>query len=157
DEFLARPTRRLGFGGRGECRELIDIGAGDEAIGLAGADDQRPDRRVVAELPEYFLELHRMTDRKGVDGLTWDIQSEDGNSCFGYLGRDDTHVQLRCSTMAKPIPPWAQTEISPNSTSRRFISLARVVASRAPVAPNGWPIAIEPPMTLVRVQSTSPT
>ena len=28
---------------------------------------------------------------------------------------------------------------------------------RAPVAPNGWPIAIEPPITLSLARSTSPT
>ena len=55
------------------------------------------------------------------------------------------------------MPPCAQMEISPNCTSRRRISFASVVTSRAPVAPNGCPIAIEPPITLVRSQSTSPT
>ena len=48
-------------------------------------------------------------------------------------------------------------EMSPNCTSRRRISLASVVTRRAPVAANGWPMAIDPPITLVRSQSTSPT
>ena len=48
-------------------------------------------------------------------------------------------------------------EIRPNCTSRRRISLASVVVTRAPVAPNGWPMAIEPPITLNVSRSTSPT
>ena len=36
-------------------------------------------------------------------------------------------------------------------------SLAMVVTMRAPVAPNGWPSAIEPPCTLSLSGSTSPT
>src|SRR5881296_1451076 len=47
------------------------------------------------------------------------------------------------------MPPCAQIDNSPNCTSRRAISFASVVTMRPPVAPNGWPIAIEPPMTLM--------
>jgi hypothetical protein len=36
-------------------------------------------------------------------------------------------------------------------------SLAMVVTMRAPVAPNGWPMATEPPCTLSLAGSTSPT
>src|SRR6185312_11171256 len=63
----------------------------------------------------------------------------------------------RSNTIAYPIPPCAQMDSKPNSTPRRRISLVKVVTSRAPVAPKGCPIAMEPPITLVRVQSTSPT
>ena len=45
------------------------------------------------------------------------------------------------------MPPCAQIEIRPNCTSRRAISFDERGHQRAPVAPNGCPIAIEPPIT----------
>ena len=82
------------------------------------------------------------------------VDRDDGDA---LLLDDGEHAHARSSTIAKPIPPWAQMEIRPNCTSRRRISLASVVTIRAPVAPKGCPMAIEPPRTLVMSQSTSPT
>src|SRR5207237_8718947 len=70
--------------------------------------------------------------------------------------REDAHIS-RSRTMACPIPPAAQTVISPNWPPRRTSSLVRVVRMRAPVAPKGCPIEMEPPMTLSRARSTSPS
>src|SRR2546426_468997 len=75
----------------------------------------------------------------------------DGNARVGELPgecRAWSH-QRRSSTMAKPMPPCAQIDSRPNCTSRRTISFASVVTSRVPVAPNGCPIAMEPPITLM--------
>ena len=92
----------------------------------------------------------------GVSLLTGspEIQGKDGNVVVGLRSRRDAmlacHPDSMCSewkadhrvttlssTSAKPIPPAAQMETSPNWTSRRTISLAMVVMMRAPVAPNG--------------------
>src|SRR6185503_3098085 len=79
----------------------------------------------------------------------------------GQVERDDRHSRHdlplqgafgghgRSSTMANAIPPCAHTETRPNRTARRRISFANVVTTRPPVAPKGWPTAIEPPMTLM--------
>ena len=66
-------------------------------------------------------------------------------------------VMRRSTTIAKPSPPAAQTVMRPNCPPRRASSFASVVVMRAPVAPNGWPIAIEPPITFSCARSTSPT
>src|SRR6185436_13851093 len=62
----------------------------------------------------------------------------------------------RSSTIAKPMPPCAQTEIRPCLALRRAISFASVVVMRAPVAPNGCPSAIEPPHTFSFSRSSFP-
>ena len=148
----AQPLRRRARRKRGE---LLDIGAGDERVGLARDEDRRPDRCVVAELDEQCLELHLRGRGELVHGLAGQVEGDDRDTVLDG-GGERGHYR-RSKTIARPIPPCAQIEIRPNCTSRRRISFASVVTSRAPVAPNGCPIAIEPPMTLVRSQSTSPT
>src|SRR3954463_5779919 len=53
-------------------------------------------------------------------------------------------AHTRSNTIAYPIPPCAQIEISPNCTSRRRISFARRVTRRAPGERNGWWRGMEP-------------
>src|SRR5207247_10211855 len=89
--------------------------------------------------------------RNLVDRLVFQIERDDGDAVVGELPgerRPRSH-QRRSSTMAKPIPPCAQIDRRPNCTSRRAISFASVATSRVPVAPNGWPMAMEPPITLM--------
>ena len=47
-----------------------------------------------------------------------------------------------------PMPPPMQSVARPFLALRRAISCSRVVSTRAPEAPIGWPIAIAPPLTL---------
>src|SRR4029077_3599875 len=49
---------------------------------------------------------------------------------------------------AMPWPPPMQAEAMPKRSPARLSSRASVSASRTPVAPSGWPIAIAPPLTL---------
>ena len=63
-------------------------------------------------------------------------------------------ASCRSTTIAKPMPPAAQPSSSPNCPPRRRSSLSSVVVMRAPVAPNGCPIAIDPPITLSCARST---
>src|SRR2546429_7562905 len=89
--------------------------------------------------------------RKLVDRLVLQVENDDGDAVVDELPgerRARSH-QRRSSTMARPIPPCAQIDSRPNCTSRRAISFASVVTSRVPVAPNGWPMAMEPPITLM--------
>ena len=58
---------------------------------------------------------------------------------------------------ARPCRPARRSRSARTARRAGASRCASVVTSRAPVAPNGWPIAIEPPITLVRSQSTSPT
>ncbi len=83
-----------------------------------------------------------------------DMRSGDGRRGTGDGGASR---YSRSTTMAKPSPPAAHTVIRPNCPLRRASSWQSVVVMRAPVAPNGWPMAIEPPITLRRSGSTSPT
>src|SRR5690606_1439744 len=66
-------------------------------------------------------------------GSTW---PEDDAACR-YLSRH----------MAMPMPPPMQSVASPLRASRRPISWSRVVSTRAPEAPMGWPMAMAPPLT----------
>src|SRR5581483_12124101 len=63
----------------------------------------------------------------------------------------------RSRIIATPIPPAAHTVRSPYCSPVRCSSLQTVVMMRAPVAPNGWPRAIEPPVRLIFSGSISPT
>src|SRR6185503_19318727 len=115
---------------------------------------------------------------EGADGIAFprldlhDVRAEVGEG-HGRVGPRDVarevhHAQAgegafargrahRSRTIAKPRPPAAQTEMRPRCALLRFISLARLVVRRAPVAPNGWPIAMDPPFTFRRERSIFPT
>src|SRR6185312_8980971 len=113
------------------------------------------DGRVVAQPDQERLELDLDGAAELVDGLPGEVERDHRDAVVEDRGERRHYARSR--TSAEPIPPCAQMETSPNCASRRRISWARVVTRRAPVAPNGWPIAIDPPITLVRSQSTSPT
>src|SRR5204863_2563980 len=96
--------------------------------------------------------------RSLVGQLVFQVERDDGDAVVGELPgeRRPRRHQRRSSTMANPIPPCAQIDRRPNCTSRRVISFASVVTSRVPVAPNGWPMAMEPPITLTMSSLISP-
>src|SRR6185312_4713357 len=150
---ILRKARR--FLDRSQRGELLDVGAGNEDVRLAGSDHDGLDEFVALEPLEQVLQFPACRIAHLVDGIVRRVQRHHGDTTL-MLRREGTHT-TRSSTTAKPMPPCAQIDISPNWTSRRTISLESVVTSRDPVAPNGCPTAIEPPITLVRFQSTSPT
>ena len=135
----------LGFSGRAEREELLDIGAGDEVFSLAGEERHGFHARIAGQRREASEEFILHGARDDVDGLAFEIE-HDGRDTIrdapsdgrrGPGGRGDRRHQRRSSTMANPMPPCAHTEIKPNCTSRRRISLDSVITIRPPVAPNG--------------------
>ena len=50
--------------------------------------------------------------------------------------------------VALAMPPPSQMVSRPYRPSRRSSSFTSWVSSRAPVEPSGWPMAMEPPLTL---------
>ena len=144
-------TQTLGFGGALELEEILDVGAGDEAVLLPADQNRGAHVEITLEAVEQRNELilYRAIDL--VYRLSRQIERDDGNAVH-YLrcqsiGR--CH-QSRSTTIAKPIPPAAQTVIKPNCPFRRRSSFRSVTVMRDPVAPNGWPIEIDPPMTFSR-------
>ncbi len=87
----------------------------------------------------------------------YDAIFDELNGWRGVTRRVVYVIYPRSTTIANPSAPAAHTVISPSSTSRRLISLSRVVVSRAPVAPNGCPMAMDPPITLITSTSGCPT
>src|SRR5687767_2285450 len=162
-----QPLRVLG---RANLQKLLDVGAGDEGIGLAAQQD-RPVNRCITLEPAHELDeilLHDTVEL--VHRLVREIHGDDSDAVL-HLHRhraglaDDVARSGRSRgghpafsrTMANPMPPAAHTVMRPNWPPRRRSSLMSVIVMRAPVAPKGWPMAIEPPMTLRRARSTSPT
>ena len=78
-------------------------------------------------------------------------------SCTVDRQRDAAHRRAPPPSRSRVLPA-AQTVMRPNCPwSWRASSFTSVVVIRAPVAPNGWPTAIEPPITLSRARSTAPS
>src|SRR5882762_760696 len=149
--FLPLGRKPLGFRGGGEPNELLDVCTRDEVLGFPRKERDGSYGGVVLQRVERREQVLLHRGREFVDRLTLQVEGDDGNAVVGELPgerRAGSH-QRRSSTMAKPIPPCAQIDSRPNCTSRRVISFASVVTSRVPVAPNGWPMAIEPPITLM--------
>ena len=73
--------------------------------------------------------------------------------CDYVLNRGVCHS--RWTRVAVPTPPPQHIVTSPSSASSSSSSCRRVVTSRAPVEPTGWPSAIAPPRGLTRDMSGS--
>src|SRR5687767_13471529 len=172
EKHLSVTTQPLGIRRRLELLKLLDVGAGNPYIRFA-ADQHRGVHRGVPLHPthqRHELVLDGATEL--VDGLVGQIE-RDHRDPVSHVDRkrglpsgpdQPADGDFRCgahrvlsTTIAKPIPPAAQTVISPNCPPRRRSSLRSVVVMRAPVAPKGCPSAIDPPITLSLALSTSPT
>ncbi len=135
DQLLPFGREPLRLGGVGEGDELLDVGAGDEIVGLARKQGHGFDTRVPGEPFERRAKLRLHGGGDGVDRFAGDVERDDGDA-VGHLPGERGH-QRRSSTSANAMPPCAQIETRPNCTSRRRISFASVVMTRPPVAPNG--------------------
>src|SRR6267378_2304632 len=155
--FLPLGRKPLGFRGGGEPHELLDVCTRDEVLGFPGKERDGSYGSVVLQRVERREQVLLHRGRELVDRLAPQVEGHDGNAVVGELPSEcrARRHQRRSSTMAKPMPPCAQIDSSPNCTSRRTISFARVVTMRPPVAPNGCPMAIEPPITLMMSSSIS--
>src|SRR5438045_5735840 len=56
--------------------------------------------------------------------------------------------------MAAPCPTPTHIVARPNFELRRFISCINVAEIRTPLHPNGWPMAMEPPLTFTFSRSS---
>src|SRR6185437_2172568 len=164
EHVLAHPAHPLGLDGGLHVAELLDVGAGDERVRLAGGQYHPFDELILIDAQEDPLKLADQRRAERVHRLARAIDGDDENVAVEPRGERRTAGQaLRVGrhalsiTIACPRPPAAQTVINPNCPPRRTSSLASVVRMRPPVAPNGCPIAIDPPITLRRARSTSPT
>ena len=84
--LLPLEAQPLGLGLGRERGELLDVGAGDEGVGLAGDEHDRLDVGLVAESDEQGLELeaHRRGER--VDRLARKVQRDDGDGVLDVGG-----------------------------------------------------------------------
>src|SRR5216684_8724452 len=149
--FLPLGRKPLGFRGGGEPNERLYVRTRDEVLGFPRKERDGSHGGVVLQRIERREQVLLHRGRELVDRLALQVEGHDGNARVGELPgecRARSH-QRRSSTMAKPMPPCAQIDSRPNCTSRRTISFASVVTIRVPVAPNGWPRAMEPPITLM--------
>ena len=62
---------------------------------------------------------------------------------------------MASTTVETPWPTPTQSVASPRRPFRRFSSCTRVVTSRAPEQPRGWPSAMAPPLTLTLASAVS--
>src|SRR5258706_1164214 len=172
EKHLPIPAQSFGVARGPELEKLLDIGAGDPHVGFAAHKHRRVHSGVALEPADQRDELVLYRAGQLVDRLIREIESDDGDAVSdfdreggfpprAYQPADrDFRGRAHCvlsTTIAKPIPPAEQTVINPNCAPRRRSCFRSVVVILAPVAPNGCPIAIEPPMTLSFARSTSPT
>ena len=135
-QLLRAPTEARGLFRGAQARELLDVGAGDEVVELAGDEHDGTHLGIVLEARQESIELLCHRRGKGVDRRAGHVERDDRDARLDF-DSEGRHDHVLSSTSALPMPPCAQMEISPNCTSRRCISFASVVTMRAPVAPNG--------------------
>src|SRR5688500_12539258 len=136
--------------GRANLQKLLDVGAGDEGVGLAAQQNRRVNRGITLE-PAHELDeilLHGAVEL--VHRLVRKIHGDDGDAVLDLHRHrpglaDDVALSRRSRgghpafsrTMANPMPPAAHTVMRPNWPPRRRSSLMSVIVMRAPVAPKG--------------------
>ncbi len=151
EKQLSLMTQSLRFSRALELEKLLDVGAGNETVLLSADENGSANVEIALETIEERDELILHSAIELVDRIAGKIDRDHRDAvddlraeCVGRCH------QPRSTTIANPIPPAAHTVISPNCPSRRRSSLSSVTVMRDPVAPNGCPIAIDPPMTLSR-------
>jgi len=95
EQLLAVRRQALSLGGRGEPHELLDVGAGDEVVGLAREKRDRLDVRVVPQRFEACakLVLHRARDR--VDRVVFVFENDDGDPVLDFPSQRRTPTARR--------------------------------------------------------------
>src|SRR6516165_239105 len=147
DEDARRPIALARFGERGGG--LLRIG--DVAGNRMAADP----RRHLARPFEVDVEAGDLG--AGAGELACGGGAEAGGAAGDHRGVSaDVHDQLLRAAAASgfsissamPWPPPMHAAAIPSRSRARLSSRASVIASRTPVAPSGWPMAIAPPLTL---------
>ena len=88
--LLPLEAQPLRFGLGGERGELLDVGAGDEGVGLARDQHHRADLGVVAEPDEQRLELDLDRGVELVDRLAGQVEGDDRDP-VAHLGGEGRH------------------------------------------------------------------
>jgi hypothetical protein len=118
--FVARALA-VGFGLDG--LEHRDVGARDEAVLLAGGEDDRLDVRVVFDLVEHRRERVDEVRLERVHRLTGDVHANDGYAVVALLDRESfVRHHSASNTMAAPKPPAAQAVQRAKLPPRRLSS-----------------------------------
>src|SRR5262249_48513757 len=151
--------------GGGDCWQKLDLRAGDEIVLLAGDQDDRARVRVVSGPLQQTLELGAHLRGQRVYRLAGLIDGDHRHAVLNAEGEPFPRFQLlnldrhhaRSRITAAPRPPAAHTVHIAVLFPRRLSSCNAWRTTRAPVAAKGWPRAIEPPVTLRRLRSTSPS
>src|SRR2546425_714012 len=151
------------LGGRFEAPELLDIGAGDEAL-LCRADDEAF-RIGPADLVEGGPQLLQRLAGERVRRLSLLVEGQPGQAVAIGLPmpmlrkRRAIHVLSPYSastSIAPPRPPPMQIDAMPRFEPVRLSVFNRCKTILAPEAPTGWPRAMAPPSTFSRSMSSSP-
>src|SRR5205823_6879329 len=108
-----------------------------------------------------FLNFHRNFLRHGSTRIHADRENQSTTESGGHRGTPELLVFLCAlcgqfkpsTTIAIPWPPPIHAVASPYFFFRRCNSYNNVITSRVPVAPNGWPSAIAPPLTFTMSRS----
>src|SRR5206468_5871389 len=156
--LLPAARERLRLFARLHPLQHLHVGAGDEPVRLAAGEDERGDRRIVRGAAQEPFELGLEVRPQRVDRLAGYFHPQNAHALAGRLqaeGRSG-HVYSRVRMHAPPRPPAAQMETSAVPSPRVDISRSAWCTRRAPVAPNGWPSAIDPPFGLIFSSGGSP-
>src|ERR1700682_1003867 len=160
--------------------EFGDIGAGDEARWLRGADHEALGL-ILLDQAEDKIEFadHRFGERIRARSLAVDHQPADAFVVLGIAPmieprrRAGVRPELKLAilhhaanlafhphtisiSMAPPWPPPMHSVAMPRFNPRRFMAFTRCSTMRLPLVPTGWPSATAPPSTLSRARSMAP-
>src|SRR5215469_11156903 len=149
----------------GQLLHKVDLGAGDEVVLFSGGENHRLHRGVLSSALQNSVEFGPHLGREGVHPLTRLVKGDHRHAVVDAVGEGAPSLHLfdfdchhtRSRMIAAPRPPAAQTVHSAVLRLLRLSSPNACRTTRAPVAANGWPRAIEPPLTLSLVRSTSPS
>src|SRR5215467_6439804 len=149
----------------GQLLQVVDLGSGDEVVLFSGDEDHSLHRSVVPSAIQHSLEFGPHVGREGVHPLIRLVKGDHRHAVLDAAGEGAPALHLfdfdchhtRSRMIAAPRPPAAQTVHSAVLRLLRLSSPNACRTTRAPVAANGWPRAIEPPLTLSLLRSTSPS
>src|SRR4029079_15926679 len=172
----------LGFDGAGIGRtaKFVDAGAGDEAGGLGGTNDEAGGPRGF-QLREHLVEFFDQIRRQRIGAGARAVEQQPGDA-IGIAGQLEIPVRparvgLRSKfehavaenvhdprfydhtvsiSIAPPCPPPMHSVAMPRRVPNRFMALTRCSTIRLPLQPTGWPRLIAPPSTFILVWSICP-
>ncbi len=135
--------------------QAMQVGTGHECI-LAGRDDSAFDAVVVGDPFDRVCQVLEKALRHDVHRTPRHIDRQSYNTVLVELPVHRCHIRhrlysaTRSMIVAVPMPPPTQRLTRAVPSPRRSSSSRTVPSIIVPVAPSGCPIAIAPPLTLIR-------